>query len=760
MENYLNKALLAKALNECANEPIQFPKSIQEYGILLVMDTNYKIVKVSGNIESFLGIKLQSILNQNLNNFFKLPESFGEYYLPKTNDKYIEEEGRYFQSINKYDLFFIPTQKYLQGLLTFVDNYFVLELEEYSNEEELSIAVVCKEVLLSINRNNDNFKKMLTSILKKIQNITGSDRIKVYKFASDWSGEVIAEVKVDTMPSYLGLHFPASDIPIQARELYSKNWIRIIPDVDYQAVPIIGNEIDFPLDLSYVSLRSVSPVHIQYLKNMGVKASFSISIIVNNKLWGLIVGHHLEALYLDIEKRSICEFIGQTLSIQIAAYEKRNLESSRERKITGFEIITSKIFENSDLFGELKKSAEHLIELVNAHSLWIVWNEKEVFVGDIPNGDEDKQKLLNYLKNYFSENNTLFNSNELYKLLPLKPSFLEKAGGVLAISIPTINNSYLIWFKKEKIATVNWAGKPFKKIIIEDDKTKLLPRNSFEKWKETVKRESDPWTLQDIEGIITVRNAIMANLLLKAEKERKSKQQLEKLIVSLQESNEELKNFAYVTSHDLQEPLRQVFAFAQLMERRIKSKLDSKEEEYLQFIMEGTKNMQTLIDDLLEYSRITSQIHEYSEVDFNQILKNALNTLSVTIRRTKAKIKVVTLPTLKAKGILVQQVFQNLLSNALKYQNTDNTPEISIGYEEKEAYCKFWVKDNGIGIKNEFKESIFLLFRRLHTKKEYTGNGMGLTLCRKIIKQHGGTIWVESKLGKESCFYFTISKEL
>ncbi|MBT29563.1 MAG: hybrid sensor histidine kinase/response regulator [Thalassobius sp.] len=257
-----------------------------------------------------------------------------------------------------------------------------------------------------------------------------------------------------------------------------------------------------------------------------------------------------------------------------------------------------------------------------------------------------------------------------------------------------------------------------------------------------------------------------ANKKLQTEVEKKTAhlekvtKELKKSVKSLKESNEELENFAYVTSHDLQEPLRQIATFTQLLNKKLDGKLDETEQKYLTLITEGTSHMQNLIDDLLYYSRLTRHPYNYNSVDVNQIIKKTLNVLKEQIQNNNAQITFDNLPVIKGIPALMNQLFNNLISNAIKYRKQNEAPEIIISCNENSSEWIFSVKDNGIGINPNFHDRIFKLFKRLHTKREYSGNGIGLTLCKKIVAQHDGKIWVESNIDQGSIFYFTISKKL
>jgi signal transduction histidine kinase len=232
-------------------------------------------------------------------------------------------------------------------------------------------------------------------------------------------------------------------------------------------------------------------------------------------------------------------------------------------------------------------------------------------------------------------------------------------------------------------------------------------------------------------------------------------QELSKSNIELKRSNKELKQFAYISSHDLQEPLRMVTSFTQLLERRYKGQLDNEADEYIEFIVEGAHRMKYLIDDLLTFSRLNTQAKKFENVNLETVLNEVLSNLTVSIEESNAIITHDPLPTVNADKTQMMQVFQNLIANAIKFHGS-NPPKIHISAHKDEKEWKFAVTDNGIGIDPEYQKQIFEVFKRLHTREEYPGSGIGLSVSQKIIRRHGGNIWVESELGKGSTFYFTI----
>lgn len=236
---------------------------------------------------------------------------------------------------------------------------------------------------------------------------------------------------------------------------------------------------------------------------------------------------------------------------------------------------------------------------------------------------------------------------------------------------------------------------------------------------------------------------------------REAAQALERQAFELKRSNEDLQQFAYVASHDLQEPLRMVIGYMGLLEKRYAGKLGPEANEFIGFAVDGAKRMQALINDLLVYSRTGTQGKETQEVDSSAILGKTIETLKIAIQENNARVTHDELPLVRAEGTQLGQLFQNLIGNALKYRN-GNAPEVHIGCRRAGNYWEFFVRDNGIGIDPQFAQKVFIIFQRLHTKEQYPGTGIGLAVCKKIVERHGGKIWVESIPQEGSTFYFTL----
>ncbi|MDM8549663.1 ATP-binding protein [Desulfobacterales bacterium HSG2] len=245
------------------------------------------------------------------------------------------------------------------------------------------------------------------------------------------------------------------------------------------------------------------------------------------------------------------------------------------------------------------------------------------------------------------------------------------------------------------------------------------------------------------------------------EKQQSLNDRLAETVAELKRSNKELEQFAYVASHDLQEPLRMVISYVNLLERRYKGKLDADADDFIGFATDGALRMRTLINDLLEFSRVGTRREPLKAVKTEDVLTQTLSDLRLTVRESGAEVTRDTLPTVMADSSQLKQLFQNLISNAIKFRG-EAPPRVHMTAEEKNGEWVFSVRDNGIGIAAEYHDQIFVIFKRLHGRTDYPGNGIGLAVCKKIVERHGGRIWMESREGVGTTFYFTIplSKEI
>jgi chemotaxis family two-component system sensor kinase Cph1 len=720
---------------------------IQPYGVLFVLEEpELKILQVSSNTYSVFGISPEKMLNKNLE---EILDSFQ-----------VERLKAGLESDDNFE-FLNPTKvwarkngdEYLLFDSVFhrnKDGWLILELEPAISQENIPFLSFYHLAKASINQleKSSNLRDFCQIIVEEVRKVTEFDRVMLYKFDEDGHGAVIAEEKLESMEPYLGLHFPESDIPKPARNFFTANWIRIIPDAKAERVAIFpeNNPIsDLPLDLTFSILRSASPCHIEYLHNMGVGASLTISLMKDQKLWGIIACHHQTPKLVSYELRKACEFLGRVVFAEISTKEETEDYDYRMKLTYIQSALIDYMSQEENFIDGLVKHRPNLLELANAQGAAVCFGGNCTLVGQTPK-EEDINFLVQWLKNNVTEE--VFYTDSLPSIYPDAERFKHVASGLLAI--PISKNNYVLWFRPEVIQTVNWGGNPNQAFELNETEEglHLTPRKSFHLWKETVRLTSLRWKQVEIEAALELRKAIINIVLRQAE-------ELAQLAQDLERSNAELKKFAYVASHDLQEPLNQVANYVQLLEMRYRDELDEDATEFITFAVEGVSLMQTLIDDVLAYSKVDMQGIEFQMTGVEKALEQSLANLRGRIRESGAIITYDSLPTVMADSTQLMQLFQNLIGNAIKFRS-HQTPEIHVGVQRQEDAWLFSVKDNGIGIDPRFAERIFVIFQRLHTRDEYPGTGMGLAICKKIVECHRGRIWVESELGQGATFYFTM----
>jgi two-component system, chemotaxis family, sensor kinase Cph1 len=726
---------------------IQHSTQIQPHGVLLVLqEPDLTVLQVSRNAASVFGIPAEEMLQKTLE------EIFDPFQVDRFKAELIQNNLDLINPTKvwvkkKGDEYFVFDAVFHRSL----DGFLVLELEPAFSQENIPFLSFYHLARASINQleSTSNVQDFCQIIVQEVRRVTGFDRVMLYKFDDDGHGAVIAEEKVEEMESYLGLHYPESDIPKPARKLFCSNWIRLIPDAKAEPVEIFprNNPItQQPTDLTQSSLRSAYSCHIEYLHNMKVGASLTISLIKDQKLWGLIACHHQTPKYVSYELRKACEFLGRVIFLELSTREETADYDYQMQLAYIQSLLVEYMSQEENFIDGLVQHQPSLLDLANAQGAAICFGGQWTTIGRTP-AEEDLNFLVQWLANNVDDE--VFSTDSLAQIYSDAEKYKDVASGLLAI--PISKRNYVLWFRPEVVQTVNWGGDPNKafEVMQSEGNVRLCPRKSFELWKETVRLKALPWKRVEINAALELRKAIVNIVLRQAD-------ELAQLAHDLERSNAELKKFAYVGSHDLQEPLNQVANYVQLLEMRYGSQLDEDAKDFIGFAVEGVSLMQTLIDDVLAYSKVDLQGIEYELVEVDTALNQALANLRGRIAESGAIVTHDPLPTVMADCTQLMQLFQNLIGNAIKFKQPEQSPTIHISAERQEDAWVFSVRDNGIGIDPQFADRIFVIFQRLHTRDEYPGTGMGLAICKKIVECHRGNVWVESALGQGATFYFTI----
>jgi len=500
-------------ITNCEREPIHIPGSIQPHGVLFVLDKlTLTIVQVSETLVTFFELTPQTVLHQPV-----------DKVLGQENAAILKEAADKDLQVVNILAFPLPMGKEahrFEGRFHLTDGVLLLELEPVQQDASVASLELYNTMMAWTARlqKATNLRELCQIGCEEIFQLSGLDHVMLYQFDTKWNGTVIAEAKRDGVESYLGLCFPASDIPSQARQLYLKNWLRVIADVNYQPsalVPAMSPLTGTALDMSHCALRSVSPLHLEYLKNMGVAATMTISLITGEELWGLLVCHHQTPMYLSQTTKYACELLGQILSSFISGKEEydRFMYEWKIRTIQGS--LLGNLPKEEHLVEGLVKYGKNLVELVNAQGLAIQIVDHYVAVGGVQRcvkvgqcpDDDALQALTAWLRQQMVGD--VFVTDALSEVYEPAHVFKEVASGLLAISLSSDKDNFLFWFRPEVIQTTTWGGDPTKSVVKEQDGVRLHPRTSFEAWKQTLHRTSLAWQQNEIDAATALRGVLV-----------------------------------------------------------------------------------------------------------------------------------------------------------------------------------------------------------------------------------------------------------
>jgi len=745
----------------CEKEPIHIPGSIQENGLLIVVDeTNFQIIQVSNNCKELIGVPFEEVLGNNLESilgqsqFDSLKSDIDKS--PNTND--INPIGCSFTVENEIRAFDLTVHR--------SDNVLVLEFEpsvkrdgEASDRSFSQIQEAIKKIPL-----RDNTKQLFQEVADEVKRISKFDRVMAYKFHEDDHGEVIAESKEDDLESFLGLHYPASDIPPQARKLYEKNWFRIISDTFYTPrplVPPLNPLTNKPLDLSGSVLRGVSPMHIAYLKNMGVRASMSISIMNGGKLWGLIACHNTQPKNLPYELRMACTFIGQMLSWQLVSLLENEIRKEFMERGNATNSVISSLSSSPNLMTGIEKEGPRISSLLKAQGVSLHFLNYYLQYGsalDLKEVKEIHQIVENEMN---SRNQNVYSNRNFACLYPNSLKSSNIMSGIMAISIPGETNKIgsLIWYRQEEVHSVSWAGNPEK---ISDHLGMLHPRKSFAAWSEEVRNLCPKWTEVDNLVAENFRNLFL-EIVVKLEVRQ---------FRSLEALTKRQEEFVDTICHEIRNPINGILGSVEIIKEKLSRIRElamaipelAELEEHLDDIKECAIQQTTITTDALDLSRLDYQKFNVAPLSVGTVVRSAVKLFTNSASQKNIQFIVKDSPLfMKGDSQRLKQILINLLSNAIKFTDQGS---ISISYREEEkketsSVVVIAVEDTGIGMTEEELGKLFGRFSQANDKisSKYGGSGLGLSICRKLARLMGGDIFVESKPNVGSTFLLKIPSQ-
>ena len=730
-------------LDNCASEPIHIPGAIQPYGVLFACRGPELIVsQVSANVGAqFTDASPETVLGRSLQELVDEPSAAVLRAVAESDD--VRGDGP-FRLVTRDNVS-------LDAVATRTGDVLLIEVEPATPTRFHTIGSFDPRLRSIVRRLHaaQSIASLSDIAAAELRRLTGFDRVMVYRFDADWNGEVVAQDKRADLEPFLGQRYPASDIPAQARRLYTVNRLRLIADASYEPCPLVpplDPQTRAPLDMSESLLRSVSPIHIQYLHNMAVRASMSVSLIVDGELAGLIACHHYAGPHrVSVTVRDTCEYLGAALSWQLHVIE--GAESARRMRETQRHEgeLVRRLAVASELLDALDAPA--LLELVEAKGAAVVLHEGTRRIGQCPSL-EDVQAIVAQLR---AQPDEVHVTDRLAHVITGAERFEERAAGMLAVAIAPALGEYILWFRPAIAREIRWAGNPSKQASMDEAGVpRLTPRGSFELYKEVVRGRSEPWQEWQIDAASSLRRVLLGGVRRRA--------------VELRNVNERLRladrakdHIVAAVSHELRSPLNVIAGWASLL--KTGGVPPERVPQAIEVIVRNATLQAQLIDDLLDVSRVTAGnlTLEVQDVDLAALIETTVAPLAIALEAKSLKMTVLVAEDARAgRGdpTRLRQVVTNLVSNAIKF--TDKGGAIEVRLDRRQSELELVVSDSGRGISEDFLPHVFEAFRQedMTVTRRAGGLGLGLAIVKTLVELHGGRVWVESEgLGRGARFF-------
>lgn len=724
-------------LPNCASEPIRIPGAIQPHGVLLTVDESaWTVQQASANAASVLRVASDIACGQPLAHWL------GEMQAGVVRQALAVEA---LEDINPLAL--RMGDHAFDCLVHRHDGLLFLELEAVQTSPLPPGQTLDQRLNRTLRRMQaaKTLSDLYAISVNEIRALTGFDRVLIYRFQEQGHGQVIAESATQALDAYQGLFFPASDIPEQARELYRLNWLRIIPDAAYTPVPLVPAlrpDNGQPLDMTYAVLRSVSPIHCQYIQNMGVRASMSISLLKHDRLWGLITCGNRQPLQVPHTLRAACQTIGQVLSMQISALEELQAQRQRESKYSLLKSLARAMAEaEGDVYRGLIEHPQDLLALADASGAAVIIEDQIHLIGQCPTPEQ-----VRALQQWVQEQpEAVMQTSSLGEAFAPARDYPRIASGLVGFSLPKPVANAVLWFRPEVKNSVQWSGNPdtFKRVVAD----RLQPRESFEAWKQQVDGTARLWSIGEIYAVADLRrSALESDLSRQVVREKDAVRARDELVA--------------VVSHDLRSPLTVIVMQCGMMQRVIAADVSPSSKRLnsaIDTLQRATARMTNLLEDLLDTSKIEAGRYLISPqpLEISQFFEDAWSLLTPLALNKFIDLTFAGEPQLKimADPERMFQVLSNLVGNAIKF--TPKEGRISVTAAVQGDFVAISVVDSGSGIAPDQLPHVFERYWRIREGNP-SGTGLGLYISQGIVKAHGGELTASSEQGVGSVFRFTV----
>ena len=565
---------------------------------------------------------------------------------------------------------------------------------------------------------------------REVRAITGFETVLVYRFDPDWNGEAIAEDRVpDWSRSLLGLHFPASDIPAQARALYVRSRSRFVTDRDAEPVPILGDArlAGDPIDLTFAQHRSLSPIHLEYQRNLGVNGSMSASIIVDGTLWGLLIGHHRRPHYVPPEARASAALLAEALAMRVQEIEGRRLWEAQQAHLAAEGRLVRQLTRSDDYVAALTGGETTMLDLFEAKGAAVVSADRVTVVGSAP-APEAILALRDWLLVATPSDGTVYSTHGLPAAYPPAAAFADRASGLAAVFVDEARRNLLLWFRPEVPSTVSWGGDPRKPVVPGRGAAPVLPRRSFERWVEERRGLAEPWVAWQLSFAASLAEVVEGVVL----RQRRTIVELTGLLADKERALEQKDVLSREIDHRVKNSLQIVAAFLQMQQRQ------TRDPEAKQAFAETSARVMSVarVHDSLY------QAENVEDVDLGQTIESLCRDLSgmagdgQTVGITAdAKVMVP-----YRKAVALSLIATELVTNAFKYASREaGGGHIAVSVSDQgEGRVRVRVCDDGEGLPEGWAD------------RKPKGTGLGMKLVRAMLDQIDATLEVANAPG--ACF--------
>jgi len=535
-------ASAAAAIASCDREPIHIPGAILPHGVLLVLDSDtLEVLQAAGDLPGLLGTSLHAVLGKTAETVLK-PEQTARLRRLSAEQTLTTPRHLLDPALR------VQADRPLDASLHRCGDTLVLEFEAADIDDRFaSDPLAAVQDMVDGLDAAPSLPALCQLAAERVRDVAVYDRVLVYQFMQDGSGWVIAESRQPHLAPFLDLHYPAADIPQQARALYLKNWLRLITEVNYAPAPLtpaLNPRTGLPLDMSHSILRDVSPIHREYLRNMGIDASMSISIIHGDTLWGLIACHHYSPRRLPRHLRAVCELFGSMFSLQLEVREKAKQFELRLASRMVLQSLMLNLASADDYAAGLTQQSPNLLDYIhdagsgivgeNTGGVAVCVNGQLTFLGITPDKEQIRQ-MLTWLDSHMPQSGGIYDTDRLGEVWAPAQDFAALAAGLLVISVSPDLSDYIIWFRPEILTRFDWAGHPGKEVVSGPFGDRLTPRKSFEIWRETITGRSTPWTTADTQAAFDLRQSLLHVVLRRinaAALERKKASERDRLLMA------------------------------------------------------------------------------------------------------------------------------------------------------------------------------------------------------------------------------------